>query len=238
MRPTHPTVTVRAMKRLLLIPLAALTLAAGVYAAGNQPTTAEDFLAAQPVTYVGADWGPVPIYRVDLRPAINETIDVAANTPAEARQDTSVVSMTRSALAAAGMLATTTTATVAAKQQAAAPSPTPTPAPAAATSAPAPAAPASAAPAPTAAAVLDTTPATVTAAETTAPTPPAVTLNPQLATVASAALSKPVTITPATACYLAGRHVACGKLYAPLKNKNRHVTVRARGATAKRITVA
>jgi hypothetical protein len=42
-------------------------------------------LASASVTYVGADWGPVPIWRIDLRPAVNETIDVHAFTAEDAR---------------------------------------------------------------------------------------------------------------------------------------------------------
>lgn len=64
------------------------------------------------------------------------------------------------------------------------------------------------------------------------------TLNPLLASVVSDKLNTPITITKSTACYLAGVKTPCVKLYGALRKSSRHVTVRAKGTTATRITVA
>ncbi len=45
---------------------------------------AQTIVAQSDVTYVGNAWGPTPIYRVTI-PSLNMTVDVAANSPDEAR---------------------------------------------------------------------------------------------------------------------------------------------------------
>jgi len=53
----------------------------------DAPTTsqAQTIIDSATVTYRGNSWGPVPLYTVDLRPGINMTVDVAANSEADAR---------------------------------------------------------------------------------------------------------------------------------------------------------
>lgn len=46
---------------------------------------AAQLVAASSVSYVGNSWGPVPIWRVDLRPGLNATVDVAADSGADAQ---------------------------------------------------------------------------------------------------------------------------------------------------------
>ncbi len=48
---------------------------------------AHQIIEAATVTYVGADWGPVPLRRVDLLQSLNSTIDVHAHTESQARED-------------------------------------------------------------------------------------------------------------------------------------------------------
>lgn len=126
---------------------------------------ASTYLASAPVIYDGLNWGPVPLYTIDLRPLVNETIDVAAADANTARGDSFVVSETEKALwAQAGsptLTTTPTTTTVTQNVQTTTTSPS-TPD---ATPAPAPAAPA---PPDTTAAVTTTTtttPATTTTTE-------------------------------------------------------------------------
>lgn len=84
-------------------------------AAAQFAPQAQVIVAALPVGYVGADWGPVPIWRVDLRPFANWTIDVAAPDAATARADPFVlgaVELTLWEQAGSPALPTTSTATV------------------------------------------------------------------------------------------------------------------------------
>lgn len=88
------------MRRVMLATLTVFALAAlGASAAfADAPggalqfaTQAQQIISTATVTYLGDSWGPVPLYEVDLRPALNATIDVADYTADAARSDPSVL---------------------------------------------------------------------------------------------------------------------------------------------------
>lgn len=117
------------------IALLAALIATAVFAFTLAPANADSpqdqfaqqaaaLLAAVPVVYVGADWGPVPIYRVVLD---GQTIDVAAVSASAARADPVVLSIiTRSLWEAAGSPPAPVTTTVVVGQSVVAPSTTTT----------------------------------------------------------------------------------------------------------------
>lgn len=200
---------------------------------------AQAILSTVPVTYVGADWGPVPIYRVDLTSAgINETIDVAAPNAAAALADAGVLGLVERALwDAAGdpPLQTTTTTPTTTTVTSAAQSATVTP-PTTTTSSNAAAAAAS--PVAPAAPDVTTTPAAATSTTTTAAAPSleqasnsfpsgTVYVTRQVATV-SATLSKtlakaiglPVTFAPTAKFTLSGKTVTASALRTALRHSH------------------
>lgn len=92
------------MRKTLLISILAL-FALPVVANADPPAGADQFstqasqiIAAATVTYKGNDWGPVPLYTVDLRPALNATIDVADYTADAARNDPGVFNIVETEL--------------------------------------------------------------------------------------------------------------------------------------------
>lgn len=90
----------RAVLLTVLFALAVPTVGSADAPAGAQQfaTQAQQIIAAATVTYKGDDWGPVPLYTVDLRPALNATIDVADYTADAARNDPGVLSIVETEL--------------------------------------------------------------------------------------------------------------------------------------------
>jgi hypothetical protein len=93
--------------RLLLLcsTVITITLAAATFASADAPLGAQQFqvqaqqiIAAATVTYMGNAWGPIPLYEVNLQPALAMTIDVADYSADAARNDPSVLASVETTL--------------------------------------------------------------------------------------------------------------------------------------------